>query len=230
MHCPQVPGMSMEPDDDQAVPHDTPPVSTAPWIMPGNYTVRLVADGETLAQPLKVVMDPRVKTPLPDLEQQFTLSKSIYDDLKRTTEVIQAIANVREQLKARAGQAAVAEADAAIESKLRAIAGPEERGGFGGGRGAAAAPPTLTSVRMELVRLEHEIQSADAAPTAAQVDAYQVTAQPIGGLLDQWQKLKQTDLKALNAELLREHAMPINIEARDNGRGIEDTIEFGEEE
>ena len=65
MQYPQVPGMSTGPDEDQAVPHDTPSVSTAPWVMPGNYTVRLIAQGETYTQPLDVVMDPRVKTPIP---------------------------------------------------------------------------------------------------------------------------------------------------------------------
>ena len=49
-----------------------PAVSTAPWVMPGTYTVRLIAGGETSTEPLKVVMDPRVKTSPADLEQQFT--------------------------------------------------------------------------------------------------------------------------------------------------------------
>ena len=43
-----------------------PAVSTAPWVMPGNYTVRLIADGHTETAPLKIVMDPRVKTTVAD--------------------------------------------------------------------------------------------------------------------------------------------------------------------
>ena len=46
MQYPQVPGMSTGPDAEQAVPHDTPSVATAPWVMPGSYTVRLIAGGE----------------------------------------------------------------------------------------------------------------------------------------------------------------------------------------
>ena len=68
MQYPQVPGLSTGPDDELATPHDTPQVSTAPWVMPGEYTVRLIANGKTLSEPLKVVMDPRVKTPMADLE------------------------------------------------------------------------------------------------------------------------------------------------------------------
>jgi hypothetical protein len=230
MHYPQVPGLSTEPDEDQAVPYDTPSVSTAPWVMPGDYTVRLTAGGKTFSQRLKIVMDPRVKTPMPDLEQQFTVARSIYDDLIQSSEALHEITSVREQLKARASQAPLVAADASITAKIDAIAGRVGHGGFGGGRAAAAGPPTLTSARMELARLEHEIESADAAPTTAQVDAYHVTAQPLSGLLDQWQKLKQTDLKALNARLIREHSAPIRFSTRDTGHSVEDQIEIGDED
>jgi hypothetical protein len=165
---------------------------------------------------------------LAELNQQFTVAKSIYDDLLHTSEAMHEIASIREQLKARAGQAPVAAADAAIESKLDAIAGPVGRSGFGGGRGPAAGSPTLGSIRVGLARLEHEIENADVAPTTAQVEAHHLTAQPLGGLLDQWQKLKQTDLKALNAELLREHNAPIRLDAHSNRNGVEDQIEFGD--
>ena len=138
MQYPQVPGMTTEPDDEMATPHDTPPVSTAPWVMPGTYTVRLIAGGKTLSQPLKVVMDPRVKTPRADLEQQFKLAKSIYDELIHTTDVLHDISELRAQLKARSSQPPVAGAEPSIESKLDAIAGPA--GGMRGfGRGADAS-------------------------------------------------------------------------------------------
>ncbi len=73
--------MATGPDADLATPHNTPSVSTAPWVMPGSYTVRLIASGKTLTQPLKVTMDPRVKTPQADLENQFKMAKSIYGDV-----------------------------------------------------------------------------------------------------------------------------------------------------
>ena len=53
MHYPAVPGMSTEPDADQAVPHDTPAVASSPWVMPGRYTVRLTAGGTTLTEPME---------------------------------------------------------------------------------------------------------------------------------------------------------------------------------
>jgi hypothetical protein len=225
MQYPQVPGMSTGPDAEQAVPYNTPSVSTAPWVMPGTYTVRLVASGKTLSEPLKIVMDPRVKTPVADLEQQFTVAKSIYDDSMRATAAIHEITVLRDQLKARAGQAPIAAASDSIESKLDAISG----GGARGGRGAPAGPPNLNTVRLALARIEKQIENADLAPTDAQVEAWHITAQPLAGLLDQWQQLKQTDLKALNRQLEGEHLALLDLNTRKIDHEVEDQIEMGDD-
>jgi hypothetical protein len=231
MQYPQVPGMSTGPDADQAVPYNTPSVSTAPWVMPDTYTVRLIARGKALSEPLKIVMDPRVKTPSADLEEQFTMAKSIYDDSMRATAAIHEITVLHDQLKARADQAPVASAGNSIESKLDAISGGNGRGGRGGGggRGVPAGPANLNTVRLALARIEKEIENADQAPTDAQVEAWHITVQPLAGLLDQWQQLKQTDLKALNWQLEREHLALINLNTQKIDHDVEDQIEMGDD-
>ena len=57
-----------------AVPFNTAPDYTSPWVMPGTYTVRLTAGGTSSTQPLIVRMDPRVKTSAEGLAQQLALS------------------------------------------------------------------------------------------------------------------------------------------------------------
>jgi hypothetical protein len=228
MQYPQVPGLSTGPDDMLATPHDTPQVSTAPWVMPGEYTVKLTANGKTLTEPLKVEMDPRVKTPVADLEQQFTVAKRMYDDLMKATAALHEISVLREQLKARKGQPAVEQAGPTIDSKLDAIAGPEH-GGRGFGRGPAG-PATLGSVRMQVARLEHSIEAADAAPTAAQSEATGIAEKPLDGLIEQWEKVKATDVKALNAELKKQHLAVIDLDTRELNRSREDELEMGDEE
>jgi hypothetical protein len=209
MQYPQVPGMSTGPDAEQAVPYNTPSVSTAPWVLPDTYTMRLIAGGKTLSEPLKIVMDPRVKTPGADLEQQLTVAKAVYDDIMRATAAMHEITVLHDQLKARAGQAPVAAASDSIESKLDAISGGGAREGRGGGgRGGPVGPANLSTLRLTLARIEKQIENADQAPTDAQVEAWHITAQPLAGLLDQWQRLKQTDLKVLNRQLEREHLAP----------------------
>jgi photosystem II stability/assembly factor-like uncharacterized protein len=228
MQYPQVPGISTSPDEDLATPHDTPPVSTAPWVLPGDYTVRLIANGKTLSAPLKVVMDPRVKTPMSDLEQQFTLAKRMYNDLMNATSAIHEISVLREQLKARSGQPVVGEATPSIDSRLDAIAGPEH-GGSGFGRGPAG-PPTLASVRMQIARLEHAIENADEAPTTAQSEAFETAEKPLAGLIEQWRQVKQSDLKSLNMELRKHHLAIIDLDTREIDRSREDELEMGDED
>ncbi len=230
MQYQQVPGMSTGPDADQAVPYNTPSVSTAPWVLPGNYTVRLIAGGKTMSEPLKIVMDPRVKTPATDLEQQFKVSKAIYDDLLRATSAIHEITVLRDQLKAREKQAPVAGAGDSLEVKLDKIAGSERGGRGGGGRGGPMGPPNLGSVRTQLARVEHQIQNADQAPTAAQVEAYEVVSKPLGDLLQQWEQLKQTDLKALNASLEHDHLPLLRLDTSKIDHDVEDQIEMGDDE
>jgi hypothetical protein len=60
-----------------AVPGRTPVEPRGPVAVPGEYTVRLTVGGVTHEQTLVVKMDPRVKTPLGALQEQFDLSMAI---------------------------------------------------------------------------------------------------------------------------------------------------------
>ena len=230
LQYPQVPGMSTGPDAEQAVPYNTPSVSTAPWVMPGTYTVRLIAGGQTLTQPLKVVMDPRVKTPMAELQQQFSVAYSIYSDTLKATTAMHEIQVLRDQLRARSGQAPVQQGGDPLLTKLDQIAGGGVRGGGGGGRGGPAGPANLGTVRTGLARILKQIENADQAPTAAQVEAYHITAMPLTALLDEWQQLKATDVKALNEELQRDHLATLNFDTRKIDHDVEDQIEMGDDE
>jgi hypothetical protein len=77
--------------------------------------------------------------------------------------------------------------------------------------------------------MEHEIQKADEAPTAAQVDAVQITSKPLAVLLQQWEQLKQTNLKALNTELEHEHLSALKIDTTRIDHDVEDQIQVGDE-
>src|SRR5215203_5464087 len=62
-----------------AVYHNTVKEPLGVWAPPGTYTVKLTADGKSHTRPLRVRMDPRVKTPALGLQQQFRLSKQLPD-------------------------------------------------------------------------------------------------------------------------------------------------------
>ena len=67
-----------------AVIHNTAPVATAPWVMPGNYTVKLSVKGKVYTQNLAIKMDPRVKTPIAQLQKQHDLSVICYEGRKKS--------------------------------------------------------------------------------------------------------------------------------------------------
>ena len=229
MRYQDIPGMSTGPDASDAVPQNTPSVPTSPFVLPGTYTVRMIAGGQTLTAPITVVLDPRVKTSSADIAQQYDVSRDIYNDMLHATVALHEITVVRDQLKAKAGGATTVIAAGSLEAKLNAIAGGGGgRGGGGGGRGGPAGPPNLNSLRTALARLEHSIQNADVAPTSAQIEAATLTAKPLPGLLQQWDALKKSDLKALNQQLLRQHLPLLSLDTHFIDHDVEDQIEIGD--
>ena len=98
MHYAPVPGMKPF-YPIAAVPFNTAPAPTSPWVMPGKYSVVLTVDGQRYTQPLTIEMDPRVKTSSADLQKQFELSKQIYDDLLVLQPVVDKAAAALTKLK-----------------------------------------------------------------------------------------------------------------------------------
>ena len=210
-----------------AIPHDTPREPMGPRAAAGTYTVKLTADGKTVSQPLAIKMDPRVKATLADLALENAAELKIAADMKRGAEAVASIRSLQADVKAIPPQAgALADAITALNKKMVAIAGeaPVAGGGRGGrgagggggaaggggrGRGGAAAdaPPTFTQVSGELSGVYGLIDSADAAPTAAQSAQVAQADATYMKLMAQWTLIKSKDVPALN-ELLKKAGLP----------------------
>ncbi len=204
----------------QAIVHDTVPAPASPWVLPGRYTVKLTANGQTYAQPIVVKMDPRVKTPAAALARQFTLAKQCYDDVVRTNQAREQVRAVREQLsrdRERAGQGEVADAIAAFEKKIVDVAGAGGGGGrFGGGGGRGAFTrenDTLASVGGALAQLMRAIEEADDAPTSQAAAAVADRRASLAKLTLRWNALKTEDLAKLNAQLKAASLPEVRVEA-----------------
>lgn len=74
-----------------AIKHNTPPDATAPWVMPGNYKIRLTVDGKIQEQPITITMDPRVKTSTTQWQRQHDLSMICYEGRKKSMHKFPAI-------------------------------------------------------------------------------------------------------------------------------------------
>ena len=71
---------------------------------------------------------------------------------------------------------------------------------FGPPRPRPGAPPSLFILE-STTHLFDEIANADAAPTAAMKAAVGDIEAEVGAMMDAWQKLRESDLPALNQQL-----------------------------
>ncbi len=78
---------------------NTAPNETSPFVMPGTYTARLTTEGKTYTQSFVVKIDPRVKTPVTDLQQQHDLSVMSYQYRVQTMNILNELAALRKKIK-----------------------------------------------------------------------------------------------------------------------------------
>jgi photosystem II stability/assembly factor-like uncharacterized protein len=182
-----------------AVFQNTAPAPTSPWVMPGQYTVKLIANGQTYSQPLTVKMDPRIKTPERGLRQQFELSMQLYQAASQMdqdlTQVESALSQI-ERLKGKASGDTQRSLDD-LATKLTALRGATGRGRRGGG---GEQPQSLSAARNAFVGVIGLLQGADVAPTAAVIQATQVQQVALG-LHQQWESVRTTQIPQANAQL-----------------------------
>jgi photosystem II stability/assembly factor-like uncharacterized protein len=157
-----------------AVPYDTAPESTSPWAMPGTYSVKLTVDGQPYTQPLIIRMDPRVKTPRESLQQQFTLSMKIYEDMRRVGAALEEFGAMEEKAKS------------AKEAKDIAGEEPEEEGPR-----RTDAPDTLTSIATSLRSLFDGLQDSDVAPTTQLVAAVEDRHRAAEAIIGRWEAYRK---------------------------------------
>ncbi|HYL11170.1 MAG TPA: hypothetical protein VEU31_10565 [Candidatus Acidoferrales bacterium] len=209
MHLPPVPGIKPE-YPIAAVPHDTAPQATSPWVMPGKYTVVLSVNGKSYSQPLTIQMDPRVKTPAAGLEQQWRLSKQVYDSVLNVSPAVDRIESLRKQLadlRPRASQADLKAALEAFDKKLQELEGRASRR-----PGPGNEAPSLSGMRARLLMLLGILQEADVAPTTQAANAVTELDQAVRPLLQQWEAVRSQDLAALNAQLRSANLRELKLE------------------
>jgi photosystem II stability/assembly factor-like uncharacterized protein len=185
-----------------AVYANTAPSATAPWVLPGTYTVRLTVNGNSYTQPLTVRLDPRVKTSLPALQLQHSLSVLAYKGRQRSMEAYDQIRTLRAKIAALlpAAQGTVATDLRRIDEQAAALEGARRGRGNRDGAADDNAPKGFGELQGSFATLFTVLEEADLPPTTQATAALRATErseQAAEAGLDRLRK----DLPAINARL-----------------------------
>ncbi|MGD0211721.1 MAG: hypothetical protein ABSB87_00725 [Terriglobales bacterium] len=170
-----------------------------PLALPGNYQVRLTANGKSVTAPFEVKIDPRVTTSQSDLEKQFKLEMNVREQLNRVYEAVNQIQDVREQLgglKKRlvSGDATkpVFDGATALDAKLIAVRDPLINFKISASEDSLAYAPGIDA---KLAFLSMAVSGfADSAPTESEYQEFDKLKKQTDELLGNWDQVRNADI------------------------------------
>ena len=187
------------------------------WAVPGTYTAKLVVDGKTYAEPLTVKMDPRVKVSLADLQEQFDVSRQIVEARTRVSQALGDAGTLEKHLQRLQTEAVnhpeLKRSLEVIERQMPALLGPAQPSNpdFSGEFGPARDHTSLRYLDGALGKLEHAVESADAAPTPDALTAVHQNLKVMQSTMALWLKIKTGDLSKLNSVLGQMNQPPVML-------------------
>jgi photosystem II stability/assembly factor-like uncharacterized protein len=204
-----------------AVLHDTPLSPVGPWVLPGDYTVRLTVNGRAYAQIMTVKMDPRVNAPHEVLQEQYDLSMMCYSGLLQVAGLRGKITDVRSSIQSilkeggekewkdllnRAGRKVSALDGSAWTEDVDVLYDAEYA--------ARGNEETLAGLQRKLLLLTGILQGADAKPTAQVLGAVHEQQVRLKEVFARWEQLKQGagDLISINRTLQKKNLPGIRLD------------------
>jgi hypothetical protein len=185
-----------------------------PVAVPGTYTVKLTAHGQSYTAPLEVKADPRLKVSQADLQKQFDLITQINQQVDRVNASINEIRDVRKQIddfnkhlgkddKAKT----VVDAGKKIEDKMKPIEDSLTQS-----KSKANQDPLNYGIRLDnqLIALAQAVGSADSAPTKSSYDVFNMLKQQSDEQLARWKSVTSTDIVAYN-QMVRQQEVPVIV-------------------
>jgi photosystem II stability/assembly factor-like uncharacterized protein len=179
-------------------------------VAPGIYTVKLVAGGRELTQPLEVRKDPNTAGSEADIQSQTKVLQEIRSNMDSLAKAINEAESIRGQLAYlktvagddEPGKALVARGEdldkkiVAVESRLFNMTAT------GRGQDLLRTPSQMVE---KLAHLADVVSLADFKPTDQQLEVHAKLTREIASLRDQLQQVVKTDLAAFNAALRQQN-------------------------
>jgi hypothetical protein len=182
-----------------------------PFALPGNYQVRLTAEGKSQTVPLELKLDPRVNVSMADLEKQWDLDMKIRDQLSDLHQTVDEIRNIRQQfrtLQNRIGEDSryktILTASDSLDKKMTPIEEQLLQVKIKSTEASLNYPVLLDE---QLHGLAQSVDNADAPPTEQQLAAYDMLHQQAAPLIAQWKQMASTDVVALN-DMMQKQGVP----------------------
>jgi hypothetical protein len=149
--------------DIAATYRNTPSDPAGPWVLPGQYRVRITADGVMREAPLDVRLDPRVRITAEDLALQSRMSLRLLDAAK-------AAQALRDAIDKRISSASMPQRDALMRLCGEGEA-PNPDTSYGSITAAAREDETIIGLQEKLAYMLKLLQQADARPTSQAIAA-----------------------------------------------------------
>jgi photosystem II stability/assembly factor-like uncharacterized protein len=183
-----------------------------PVAPPGEYGVRLIADGVAQTQSLVVRRDPRLEDVTDgDLQQQFQLAMEIRDQVSRAHEAVIRIRSMRTQIDksaASAGDTAISQQAALIQSKLDEVEGDLYQAKNRSPRDTLNYPIKLNN---QLAVLQHLVDMGNARPTDQDYAAFRELTGRLNDILGRLARVAAGDLKQFDSRLAEHKLPPVEV-------------------
>jgi photosystem II stability/assembly factor-like uncharacterized protein len=181
---------------------NTAPVQTAPWVMPGSYTVRLLVGGKSHEQPLEVKMDPRVTTAYPDLQQQHEISVSCYEKRRHILEIRSYLKLVHARVDQQPVEKLkkIGESLRQLKEKLALLEAPEANG-----------KPAIEYLEDGLTKVFDVLQGTDMKPTSQLMQSAGKMNSLYDSILSNWEIMKTTIIPVINKKFKKSGIQPLPL-------------------
>lgn len=176
-----------------------------PRVVPGTYTAKLTIDGQGFTQKFEVKMDPRSSATSSELAEQYNTGQQMFATTMQSRKAVAEIASVKKQLEAahtssNANPELLARVSA-FEAALAKITETDK----------ATKQLGLDSANSGLAAALKVVEGGDRAVPSQTMQLYQQAKLAFEIRAEQWQRLKTSELPALNQQLEKAGLAPVKM-------------------
>jgi hypothetical protein len=184
--------------------------NAGPQALPGEYRVRVTADGEIRTESFEIILDRRLQgeVVLADLQKRFDLSQQLIQRVNDANNAVLLIRGVKQQVDERLQRTDVDAIETKGEEVNMKLTGVEQE--VYQIRNRSNQDPLNFPIKLnnKLASLLSLVESAEAAPTGQMGEVYGELSGQLQTELDEMEVILDTDLEELN-RLLRANNLPI---------------------